>query len=160
MKTHFILLLSFLLVSAQGCNTTQTKGKLVNSSLTNHQIKRVLNKQYTSWKGAQYKIGGLKRSGVDCSGFIYRVFKDGVGVNLPRTTFQQSKLGHFINKRKLKVGDLVFFKTGSILKSRHVGIYTGSNQFIHASTSKGVIKSSLTNPYWNEAYWHSRRVLK
>lgn len=153
-------MLSFFLVLTQGCSTTQTKGRFVSSSLTNHQIKRELNKQYSTWKGARYKIGGLKRSGVDCSGFIYRVFKDGVGVNLPRTTFQQSKLGHFINKSKLKVGDLVFFKTGSILKSRHVGIYTGSDQFIHASTSKGVIKSSLNNPYWDEAYWHSRRVLK
>ncbi len=153
-------MLSFSLVLAQGCSTTQTKGKLVSSSLTNHQIKRELNKQYAFWKGSRYKIGGLKRSGVDCSGFIYRAFKDGVGVNLPRTTAQQSKLGHFINKRKLKVGDLVFFKTGSILKSRHVGIYTGSNQFMHASTSKGVMKSSLNNPYWKQAYWHSRRVLK
>lgn len=153
-------MLSSFLVLTQGCSTTQTKGKLVSSSLTNHQLIRELNKQYSTWKGSRYKIGGLKRSGVDCSGFIYRVFIDGVGVNLPRTTAQLSKLGLFINKRKLKVGDLVFFKTGRILKSRHVGIYTGSNQFIHASTSKGVIKSSLNNPYWKEAYWHSRRVLK
>lgn len=160
MKTLYILTLSFFLLLTQGCSTAHTNGKLVISPLKNHQIKRELNKQYTTWKGSLYKMGGLKRSGVDCSGFIYRVFKDGVGVNLPRTTAQQSKLGHFINKRKLKVGDLVFFKTGSILKSRHVGIYTGSNQFIHASTSKGVIKSSLNNPYWKEAYWHSRRVLK
>ena len=160
MKKYYFVLIMLSMFSLQGCTTTQTKGKLITSSLSNQQIKSVLNKQYASWKGVNYKMGGTGRSGVDCSGFIYRVFKDGIGINLPRTTELQSKLGHYINKNELKIGDLVFFKTGNVFKSRHIGIYTGGNEFLHASTSRGVMKSNLRNPYWKGAYWHSRRILK
>jgi len=108
----------------------------------------------------RYKMGGLSRNGVDCSGFVYRLYKDGLGIKLPRSTELQSQLGEHVSKSQLKVGDLVFFKTGGLFKSRHVGIYAGGNQFIHASTSRGVMKSSLNTPYWREAYWQSKRILK
>jgi cell wall-associated NlpC family hydrolase len=57
---------------------------------------------------------------------------------------------------ELQTADLVFFKTG--WKTRHVGIYIGEGQFLHASTSRGVMISSLDNPYWQRHYWTSRRV--
>ncbi|MFA0501936.1 NlpC/P60 family protein, partial [Vibrio sp. 10N.222.46.A1] len=53
-------------------------------------------------------------------------------------------------------GDLVFFKTSMTV--RHVGVYLGNNQFLHASTSKGVIISRLDNPYWASKFWHFRRL--
>jgi len=105
-------------------------------------------------------MGGTNRNGVDCSGFIYRTFKDGIGISLPRSTELQSGLGEYIDRDKLRPGDLVFFKTGSLFKSRHVGVYMGNGQFLHASTSRGVMKSRLSNPYWKDAYWQSRRILK
>jgi len=55
-------------------------------------------------------------------------------------------------------GDLVFFKTGSGENGLHVGIYDTDNQFIHASTSQGVVKSSLDNVYWNKKFWQARRI--
>lgn len=160
MKKYYFLIIILHTFLLQGCSSTQIKGNLASSSLSKQEIKHSLNSQFRNWKGVRYQIGGTKRSGIDCSGFIYRVFKDGIGINLPRTTALQSKLGHYISKSELEVGDLVFFKTGSLFKSRHVGIYTGANKFLHASTSRGVMRSSLNNPYWKAVYWHSRRVLK
>ncbi|MGB8668056.1 MAG: NlpC/P60 family protein, partial [Serratia inhibens] len=55
-------------------------------------------------------------------------------------------------------GDLVFFKTGAGENGLHVGIYDTNDQFIHASTSRGVIRSSLDNVYWKRAYWQARRI--
>lgn len=157
-----ILPLIFILaqIFLHGCSTTQTRGRFIDTSLSSQQIKHALNQQHLGWKGVRYKMGGTTRNGVDCSGFIYRTFKDGIGVNIPRSTALQSKLGKPVDKDDLQAGDLIFFKTGSVFKSNHVGVYTGNNSFLHASTSKGVIKSNLNNPYWKDVYWHSRRILK
>ncbi len=76
---------------------------------------------------------------------------------LPRTVDEQRKLGFAVKKSQLKVGDLLFFKTG--WSSRHVGIYIGNNEFMHASTSQGVMISSLDNSYWKQKYWQARRLL-
>ena len=158
-KYLFKLCFLFFLV-LQGCSATQVKGKMINTALSSKQLQQAFNQQHSSWKGVRYQMGGTSKKGVDCSGFVYRTFRDKVGVQIPRTTEMQSELGQHINKNNLKVGDLVFFKTGSVFKSRHVGIYTGNNQFLHASTSRGVMKSSLKNPYWKDVYWQSRRILK
>ncbi len=153
-------LLFLLITLSSGCSLKSSSGKQITSSLSPSQITHALKQQHQQWKGVRYKMGGLSRKGVDCSGFVYRLYKDGLGVKLPRSTELQSQLGEHVSKSQLKVGDLVFFKTGGLFKSRHVGIYAGSNQFIHASTSRGVMKSNLNNPYWREAYWQSKRVLK
>lgn len=160
MKKYYFVLFIIVQIILQGCASSPTSGKITSSPLSARQIKLALAKQHANWKGVRYKMGGTSHQGVDCSGFIYRTFKDRIGVQLPRTTELQSRLGYQISKTKLKPGDLVFFKTGNVFKSRHVGIYTGNNEFLHASTSKGVIKSSLHNPYWKASYWQSRRVLK
>ena len=78
-------------------------------------------------------------------------------MNIPRTTKWQVKIGSFVKRNTLKIADLVFFKTG--WDTRHVGIYIGDNRFLHASVSKGVMISSLSNVYWNSKYWQSRRVI-
>lgn len=151
----------FLFIAlCSGCSLKSSNGKQIKSSLSPNQINQVLQQQHHQWKGVRYKMGGLSRNGVDCSGFVYRLYKDGLGIKLPRSTELQSQLGEHVSKSQLKVGDLVFFKTGGLFKSRHVGIYAGGNQFIHASTSRGVMKSSLNTPYWREAYWQSKRILK
>lgn len=116
-----------------------------------------LQRQYSLWKGTPYRLGGMDRRGVDCSGFVYRVFDDLYGMKLPRTTENQAELGYSISRDELQVADLVFFKTG--WRTRHVGIYIGGDQFLHASTSRGVTISSLDNPYWNRRYWTSRRFV-
>lgn len=101
-----------------------------------------LNDQLQSWHGTPYRYGGMTRRGVDCSGFVVVTMRDRFDLHLPRETKQQASIGTQIDKDELLPGDLVFFKTGSGQNGLHVGIYDTNNQFIHASTSKGVMRSS------------------
>ncbi len=74
---------------------------------------------------------------------------------MPRSTELMAKMGKKIDRKQLRAGDLVFFKTS--YKVRHVGIYIEKGQFLHASSSKGVMISRLDNVYWADKYWQSRR---
>ncbi|GAL60028.1 putative endopeptidase NlpC [Pseudescherichia vulneris NBRC 102420] len=100
----------------------------------------------------------MSRGGIDCSGFVLMTFRDRFDLRLPRETRQQARIGTEIDKDDLLPGDLVFFKTGSGESGLHVGIYDTDNQFIHASTSRGVMRSSLDNVYWRKKFWQARRI--
>ncbi len=119
-------------------------------------VTKGLYSQHREWKGVKYRMGGLNKRGVDCSGFVYLTFKSKLGIKLPRTTKAQARLGKEVEKSRLKAGDLVFFKTS--YKVRHVGIYIENGKFLHASTSRGVMISRLDNVYWKKKYWKARRV--
>ncbi len=121
-----------------------------------HAVSRALNGHYSSWRGVRHRYGGTSRRGVDCSAFVQLTFREVFGMQLPRTTREQSRLGQRVSKRTLAPGDLVFFKTGWF--DRHVGVYVGDGRFIHASESRGVTKSSLQDQYWRKRYWKARRV--
>ena len=125
--------------------------------MTNHaQVRSQLLEQLSEWEGVPYRYGGLSKQGVDCSGFIYLTFAEEFGIRIPRTTQSQVLKGKVIEQGDLLPGDLIFFNTG--YNQRHIGIYVGKKQFIHTSSSRGVMLSRLDNPYWQSAYWHSRRV--
>jgi cell wall-associated NlpC family hydrolase len=119
-------------------------------------IVKSLEAQHALWKGVKYRMGGLSKKGVDCSGFVYLTFKSRFKMNIPRTTELLQRYGMSIKRSELRPGDLVFFK--SKRKVRHVGIYYKDGKFLHASTSRGVMISSLDNVYWKKHYWQSRRV--
>ncbi len=109
--------------------------------------------------GTPYLYGGTTPSGFDCSGFIRYVFNE-VGIQLPRTSASQYRAGKSVSKSNLEVGDLVFFNTTGAAPS-HSGIYIGSNQFIHASSSNGISISNINDPhYWGSRYIGARRVLE
>lgn len=122
------------------------------------EVKARLNDQLSQWRGVPYRYGGLDENGIDCSGFVYRTFRDRFNIILPRTTEAQTDIGTRISRDDLLPGDLVFFKTGSGGNGLHVGIYDSNDLFIHASTSRGVMRSSLKNVYWRNAYWQARRI--
>ena len=111
-------------------------------------------KQYI---GVPYVWGGSSPSGFDCSGFVQYVFGKH-GITLPRTSREQSNVGTWVSKSNLQPGDLVFYNTSGSGVS-HLGIYIGNGQFIHASTSKGVMISEMSNSYWSARYYGARRVL-
>ena len=156
-----IAILSLLLA---GCSTSTgprpTPGvtSLANKVSLNDssRVKKALYAQHSEWRGTKYKMGGLSKNGIDCSGFAYQTFRSRLGYQLPRTTESQSKLGKTVSKNDLRAGDLVFFKTG--ITVRHVGMYLEKGKFLHASTSKGVMISSLDNVYWKRKYWKAQRL--
>ncbi|MGF1909712.1 NlpC/P60 family protein [Vibrio kasasachensis] len=111
---------------------------------------------YQEWQGVPYRLGGMSFNGIDCSALVKLAYQDTASVTLPRTTALQSNIGIEVDYNNAKVGDLFFFKTS--LTSRHVGIYLGNKQFMHASTSKGVMLSRIDNPYWADVFWQVRRV--
>lgn len=111
-----------------------------------------------SYRGVKYRFGGATPSGFDCSGFVMYVYNQ-YGIKLPRTADKQFEIGSPIKSKKdLKPGDLVFFETYEKGAS-HVGIYQGENQFIHASSSRGVTVSPLSDTYFAPRYLGARRVL-
>ena len=115
-----------------------------------------INAYYQRWQGTPYRLGGTDERGLDCSAFVQNLYGEVFSQPLARTTLAQSEQGYRVLPAELEPGDLIFFKTG--WKARHVGVYLGSNQFVHASTSVGVTRSSLSNDYWRDAFWQARRV--
>ena len=111
--------------------------------------------------GKPYVWGAQGPNSFVCSGFTYYVFKNSANITLPRTSKDQSTYGTTISKKNLKVGDLVFFDTSGSNSGNvsHVGIYIGSNQFIHASSSKGKVVISDFNNYYTNAFVKAKRVL-
>lgn len=140
-----------------GCSTQRAPS--LNARLSDSiTVIAGLNDQLQSWRGTPYRYGGMSRRGVDCSGFVVVTMRDKFDLQLPRDTREQSKIGTRIDKDELLPGDLVFFKTGSGESGLHVGIYDTNNEFIHASTTHGVMRSSLDNVYWRKNFWQARRI--
>ena len=111
---------------------------------------------YSEWKDVKYKMGGNSKSGIDCSAFTQKIYKEKFGVELPRTTLTQVNMGEEVKKSDLKPGDLVFFKTSKT--DKHVGVYVGNNNFLHASI-RGIQFTSMDKPFYKKNYWTTRRII-
>jgi len=111
------------------------------------------------FKGTRYMWGGVSVNGLDCSGLTYICSRIN-GVNLPRDSKDQFKVGKMVGKSEIQPGDLVFFSTNEDLKDiSHVGIYIGNNEFIHAAKGKGyVLISSLESSYYQKRLAGIRRI--
>lgn len=155
-RIYFPLIISVLLSACSSGPDPETQAEhslSVTQLLSDNQS---LFDFYDEWEGTPYRLGGTKKSGIDCSAFVQKAFIEAYQMSLPRTTRQQSKQGVEMSWSDAQQGDLVFFKTRR--STYHVGIYLGNKQFMHASTSKGVIISRIDNPYWASKFWQVRRV--
>ncbi len=126
-------------------------------NMNDAKIEKRLRQEYKRWKGTRHRLGGTGSRGIDCSGFVKAVYKDVFNLDLPRTTKAQVKQGHSILFKELRAGDLVFFQPPTF--PRHVGIYLGASEFVHASKNKGVTLSKIDKIYWEKYYWTARRIL-
>ena len=162
----YLFVFTFLMYSC-GSSKKSTSYSSKRSSYKKTEV--VKNKKIESivdyaktFEGTKYKYGGTTNKGMDCSGLVYTSFKK-EEIVLPRTSRAMSTQGKTIPLKNIEIGDLVFFKTN---KNRnvvnHVGLVVETDneiRFIHASTSRGVIVSSLEEKYWNNCFVGVRRIL-
>lgn len=153
----FTLLFSFVLSS---CLSSKTVVRNSNKT-TSKADKIVVNA--LKYKGVKYKFGGTTKRGMDCSGVIYVAFGE-ENFQLPRVSRDMAKRGKKISLNKTQKGDLLFFQTNkSRRRINHVGLVVsnikGQIRFIHATTSKGVIVSNLSQKYWKKAFVKATKVL-
>ena len=159
-----LLLLAALLLYLSGCSGKKIVTYIPpadpdtpNLELVQERVPvEALKNYFSGWIGARYKLGGLSRDGVDCSGLTLLTYKELFGKELPRTVNEQVQKGTSVKKEYLRPGDLVFFKTGVF--QRHVGIYLDDDQFVHASRSNGVMISRLDDTYWKNHYWKAKHI--
>jgi len=166
MKPLQLLILLLLLLT--GCKSSKqttviTKKKDLPEVSKSIGIADAIIDNAQDYNGVRYKFGGTTRKGMDCSGLIYVSFKK-EDVQLPRISRDMAKKGYTIKLTNVEKGDLLFFKTSKTRNTiNHVGLVTesknGTIEFIHATTSKGVITSSLKEDYWHSAFVEARRVL-
>jgi cell wall-associated NlpC family hydrolase len=106
-----------------------------------------------------YQYGGNSpENGFDCSGFVRYVFQKSLGLKLPRTSLEISRVGEPLKEGPLRPGDLVFFNTQQQAYS-HVGIYVGENRFVHApKRGKGIAIVNMREDYWRSRYDGARRI--
>ncbi len=140
------------LTSARRSGTTTGSSAAERSAM----LSLALRTESRQWLGIPYRWGGTSRRGIDCSSFTQQYVRETMGVELPRATAGQQFEGVGVSKSELRPGDLVFFRRGG---TRHVGVYLGGDEFIHASSSRGVTISDLSEGYYERHYWMARRIL-
>lgn len=150
-KAIFIIIILYIMSSCAAGKKTKTTEKV-----------DLIIQTARSYIGTPYKWGGTTRAGMDCSGLLYNSFMV-VGVAIPRTSRDQARYGTKVSFYDLRPGDLVFFagKKGS-RKVTHVGMVTEVKdkhnvQFIHASSSLGVVENNIYSNYYRGIFVKARR---
>ena len=133
-------------------SSQKTKMDITLCDKDNLKLYEVIEK----WYGTPYKMGGCTYSGVDCSCFVINVYEAVYNIKLSRRAMDMVNDIKLVDRKSLVEGDLVFFRNGNG-NINHVGIYLKNDMFAHASTSKGVMVSKLTEKYWNSRFYKGGR---
>lgn len=179
---HITLLLLLIIFSLTSCGSAKTTRVITTKSKTTKSTRPVTStrtvvrastlelplakdiiKNAEKYEGTRYKYGGTTKKGMDCSGLIYTAFKE-ENVTIPRASHAMATSGDWIDLKEVQKGDLLFFATKKNNRNvNHVGlvtaIYGDDVEFIHSTTSRGVITSKLKEKYWYFAFVQARRLL-
>lgn len=162
MKSLLLLLALCLPLTAQAANQAASLPSDFAQYLPDEQNDALNNMAFyaLSLSGTPYKYGGNSpETGFDCSGFVGHVFKQSLGIKLPRSTAEIWQWGEEVDSAQLQPGDLVFYNT---LRNNfsHVGIYLGEDRFVHSPSSGGTIRvDDMRDSYWQRHYNGARRII-
>lgn len=157
MKT---LLLIVLLVLLSACSSAPRHiGSLAEPAASDDQVNDLVM-YAVSLADTPYRYGGNSPDdGFDCSGFVDHVFQHSLGIALPRTSHEISRVGLTLKANQLRPGDLVFYNTQKRSFS-HVGIYIGEGKFVHSPKSGSRIRvEKMDEKYWLSRYNGARRII-
>ncbi len=162
------LIILALLVSFASCrsskNTTKSDKKHDKTELPkNTQRSELILKKAKTYTGTPWKLGGMDKSGIDCSGLVIQSYKE-AGIELPRRSVDQSKVGKEVKLNQVQKGDLLFFAFAYVNKEsiNHVGIVSKVEDdehiyFMHTSRKKGVMESCLCEEHFKKAFVKAMR---
>lgn len=161
-----LLLLILLCATLASCGASRdTRARSQSGASSKAALERSdrIVRYATSFVGTRYRFGGTSKKGIDCSGLVYTAFLN-ESIPLPRISRDMARSGVPIRLNQVDKGDLLFFKTGKNSKTiNHVGLVVEVDKdgirFIHSTTSKGVIISSLHESYWQNSFVEVRRVI-
>lgn len=152
----FLLPLLFFIACSSKKNLPKESGKVSSkvvrkyANIMDVSPRKLNNKQLykfiDDWEGTKYKMGGLNRNGIDCSGLVHILYKDVYQKEIPRNTSRQVEIIKRKYENQLKEGDLVFFDYDGKAFS-HVGVFLQNGYYVHASTRRGVMVQKLKDPY-------------
>jgi cell wall-associated NlpC family hydrolase len=137
---------------------TKAKAEAIAQELS-PALPQSLEQEITKFFGLRYRYGGNGKGGIDCSALVQKVYSEAFGVELPRSSWYQSRASELevVPADDLKAGDLLFF--GSKRKKvDHVGMYLSNGYFLHAARSEGVTISRLDNRHWKTRFMFSKRL--
>lgn len=166
MKNLLLALMALFLLSSCGSSRKSTENVVVRNSRTASmgasKASSIIALAKT-YEGTRYRYGGTDKRGMDCSGLVYTCFKE-EAIDLPRVSRDMATQGMPISLRNATEGDLLFFQTSKNRKViNHVGIVVEVNgkdiKFIHSTTSRGVIISSMEESYWRNSFIEARRII-
>lgn len=124
-----------------------------------HPKGKEIAEESLSWIGTPYGYGHSEKGvSTDCSGLVLVIYRDIAEIKLPRNSAEQADFCKELKEKEIEPGDLVFFATGKDAhKVSHVGVMIDECRFVHAST-KGVIISEMTTPYYQRTFIKYGRV--
>jgi lipoprotein Spr len=168
----YLFLLTFVVATAPSCKSKKETVSKTSTSVSSSKIRLVADKMGISekevqnkklylfiseWYGTPYKYGGCGRSGIDCSCFTGTLYQKIYGKTMARSTKDIQKECRRVKESNLKEGDLLFFKISS-KEITHVGVYLKDRKFVHASTKKGVMISSMDEEFFKKVFCEAGRL--
>ena len=145
--------------------TSRGRGKQQVEAVIPHNLsgeRLAVVKEAAEWVGTPYRYAAQEKGeGTDCSGMVMSVYDKVLDIKLPRNSAKQAEFCKVLREKDVRPGDLVFFATGKDPdRISHVGIMLNDDDFVHASTSKGVVISKVSSPYYQRTFMMYGRAIR
>lgn len=156
MNIHGFRLCSILILALSlGCSSARFTSSHRQENFTDgeKELRKAIVLEALKYRGTPYVYGGTSPKGFDCSGFVQYIHQK-FGIDLPRTVKLMEERGRWVKRNELIAGDLVIFHN-----PRHVGIYASKGTFVHASSSRGVVRDKLDKEYYRKRFVGGKNII-